>query len=52
MSDGPEILRCSFIIFGESPSIVYRLKMAWRALRMWMLGRWPRDEGPPPSTTA
>jgi hypothetical protein len=39
---------CNDIIFDEAPSIIYPLRMAWRGLRLWMLGRWPSAEKPPP----
>jgi hypothetical protein len=38
---------CNDIIFGEAPSIIRPLGMAWRGLRLWMTGRWPREEYPP-----
>ena len=48
---GPEVFicdecvdLCNDIIFGNAPSIVYPLRMAWRALRLWMSGRWPPEE--------
>jgi len=38
---------CNDIIFGEAPSIVRPLRMAWRALRWWMTGRIPPGEEAP-----
>lgn len=41
---------CNDIIFGEAPSIVRPLRMAWRALRLWMTGRWPSGKEAPPKS--
>jgi hypothetical protein len=38
---------CNDIIFGEVPSVIRPLRMAWRALRLRMTGRWPPNEDPP-----
>ena len=38
---------CNDIIFGEAPSIIRPLRMTWRALRLWMTGRWPPSEEAP-----
>ncbi len=35
---------CNDIVFGDAPSIIRPLRMAWRALRLWMTGRWPATE--------
>jgi len=40
---------CNDIIFGEAPSIIRPLRMAWRALRWWMTGRVPPGEQGPPT---